>query len=84
MDYSETNQMTGNFSQSLQGGLGGGPTKKKEKVTLWQKDDFIFRYRESTNPDVPGGQVKVLENKQFLQLTNKLKSDKNWNGLELI
>lgn len=35
MDYSETNQMTGNFSQSLQGGLGGGPTKKKEKVTLW-------------------------------------------------
>jgi hypothetical protein len=43
--------MTGNFSQSMQM-QGGG--KKKDKVTQWQKDIFIFRFRENRELDTPG------------------------------
>lgn len=59
LDPSETMQMTGNFSQSMQG-TGGG--KRKDKMTQWQKDIFIFRFRENKDLDIPG-QVKVLQNK---------------------
>lgn len=47
-DLSETMQMTANFSQSMQGG------KKKDKMTQWQRDIFIFRYRENKETDMPG------------------------------
>lgn len=70
--------LTGNFSQSMQGG------KKKDKMSLWQKDIFIFRFRENKDHDNTPGQVKVLQNRQFQELLVKSKSDKNWANIELI
>lgn len=57
--------------------------KKKDQKTQWQRDIFIFRFRENKDQDMPG-QVKVLQNKQFLELLVKSKSDKNWANIELI
>lgn len=70
----------GNFSQSMQ----GGAAKKKDKMTLWQKDIFIFRYKDNKDQDHTPGHIKVLQNKQFLEIIAKNKSGGPWANIELI